>query len=59
MLSVQSSDPSWSETVRRVLVPHYEQARFFFEQARADGWEVIEEKLSKEKLVAIIEAFTS
>lgn len=59
LLGRQSIDPSWAETVRRVLVPHYEEARAWFDAARADGLEVIDEKLSKEKLLAIIKMFTS
>jgi hypothetical protein len=57
LLGRQSDDPSWAETLRRVLVPHYEEARRHFDRARADGWEVIDDMLSGEKLLAIIEAF--
>ena len=58
LLGRQSSDPSWAEVVRRIVVPHYEEARVWFDDARRDGWEVIEDKLTKDKLVAIIDAFT-
>ncbi len=59
MLGVQSTDSSWAETVRRVLVPHYEEGRRWFKEARAEGWEVIETKITPDKLVAIIETYAS
>lgn len=59
MLNRQSSDPSWAETVRRVSVPYYEEARPWFDEAASDGWETQhKDKLSCEKLIAIIQAFT-
>ena len=53
-----STDPTWAEVFRRVCVPYYEEARHLFDKARMGGWEVIPEKLSVEKLMGIINAFT-
>lgn len=58
MLGHQSTDPTWAEVFRRVCVPYYEEARHLFDKARMGGWEVIPEKLSVEKLMGIINAFT-
>ncbi len=58
MLGVQSSDPSWAEAVRRLLVPYYEEARYYFKKARADGAEIIDEKLTSQELLLIIKKFS-
>ena len=57
LLGAQSADPSWSEAVCRILVPYYEEARAYLDAARADGVEVIRDKLSEEKLKMIINNF--
>jgi hypothetical protein len=57
MLSIQSSDPSWTECFRRIGVPFYEEARPFIARAASDGWDPTPAKLSPEKLVAITKAF--
>ena len=57
LLEKQSADPSWSETVCRVLVPYYEEARAYFDVARANGQEVIRGKLSEKELAEIIKKY--
>ena len=53
---------SWAEVVRRLCVPHFEEARQYFQDAKADGEFVDHNEAStffQRKLLDIIERYGS